>query len=44
MKRDAGNATVLQEAFGHFWKPEAGNAPNLIAGSGVQQTRNPSAG
>jgi hypothetical protein len=43
MNRDAGNVTVLQEAFGHAWIPEAGNAPNLRAGSGVQQTRSPGA-
>jgi hypothetical protein len=43
MKRDAGNATAPRKAFGHVREPEAGNAPNLIAGSGVQQTRNPSA-
>jgi hypothetical protein len=43
MKRDAGNAMVPRRAFGHLREPEAGNAPNLIAGSGVQQTRNPSA-
>jgi hypothetical protein len=43
MKRNAGNATDPPGAFGHTREPEAGNALNLIAGSGVQQTRNPSA-
>jgi len=43
MNSDAGNATDPGRAFGHDREPEAGNAPNPMAGSGVQQTRNPGA-
>jgi hypothetical protein len=43
MTRGAGNATIFQATFGCAGKPEAGNASNSMAGSGVQQTRSPSA-
>jgi hypothetical protein len=43
MTRGAGNATTIQATFGCAGMPEAGNASNSRAGSGVQKTRSPSA-
>jgi hypothetical protein len=43
MTRGAGNVTDIQATFGYAGMLEAGNASNSIAGSGVQQTRTPSA-
>jgi hypothetical protein len=43
MTRGAGNAMIIQATFGCAGMPEAGNASNSRAGSGVQQTRSLSA-